>query len=469
MAHFFARAVPCVAAVVALSVPPSRSAAAQVVASRGAVPRADTLSRRGALDSLVAVATFDSAWRIVGLSLENRGIERPDWDSVRHELRPLAARAVTDSALRAVIDDMLRRLGESHFAILAGARAPGGNDVATAGRRGGTLGTAGVEPRIVDGRLIAWRVEPDGPARRAGLAPGWTLLRIDDVSVPRVPARSDDHRTATRRLSAMTDALRALHGAPGSTVRIVARDDRGVRRTLRFRRDSVRGPTSQFGNLPVLPAGLAFTRRTISDGRCIAVIAFEYWLPPVMPALDRAIDSARTCAGVVLDLRGNLGGVAGMTMGVAGHFLTEPRVLGTMRARGEELRFVANPRRVTDDGSVVEPFGGPVAILVDELSASTSEMFAVGLQALGRARVFGERSAGQALPAMATRLPNGDVLMHVIADFVAPDGSRIEGRGVMPDELVPTDLAAIRAGRDPTLQAAVRWIARTPVLTARSP
>ena len=181
---------------------------------------------------------------------------------------------------------------------------------------------------------------------------------------------------------------------------------------------------------------------------------------PIMSTLDRAVDSVRSCAGIVLDLRGNLGGVAGMMMGVAGHFLTEERTLGIMRTRGEEMRFVANPRRSTDAGVPVEPYAGPVAILVDGMSASTSEMFAAGLQALGRARVFGERTAGQALPAMATKLPSGDVLMHVVADFVAADGTRIEGRGVMPDELVRLDRRDIVANRDAPLEAALRWIDR---------
>ena len=102
----------------------------------------------------------------------------------------------------------------------------------------------------------------------------------------------------------------------------------------------------------------------------------------------------------------------------------------------------------------------PVAIVVDGLSASTSEMFAAAMQAIGRARVFGERTAGQALPAMATRLPSGDVLMHVVADFVAPDGTRIEGRGVIPDELVPLTRADLTAGRDAPLEAAIRWMDR---------
>jgi carboxyl-terminal processing protease len=109
----------------------------------------------------------------------------------------------------------------------------------------------------------------------------------------------------------------------------------------------------------------------------------------------------------------------------------------------------------------VEPFSGNLAILVDGLSASTSEMFAAAMQALGRARIFGERTAGQALPAMATRLPNGDVLMHVVADFVSPDGSRIEGRGVMPDEAAPLTQADVVNGRDAPLAAAIRWIEQT--------
>ena len=224
----------------------------------------------------------------------------------------------------------------------------------------------------------------------------------------------------------------------------------------------MRGPFSKFGNLPPLPATFEMTRRTLADGRCAAVIHFEYWMPPIMPALDRAVDAARGCGGIVLDLRGNLGGVAGMMMGAAGHFLNEPRTLGIMRTHGEEMRFVANPRRATDSGVLVEPFAGDLAILVDGLSASTSEMFAAAMQAIGRARVFGERTAGQALPAVATRLPTGDVLMHVVADFVAPDGTRIEGRGVIPDEVVRLTRADLAAGRDAPLEV------RDPLVRAAS-
>jgi carboxyl-terminal processing protease len=162
----------------------------------------------------------------------------------------------------------------------------------------------------------------------------------------------------------------------------------------------------------------------------------------------------------VLDLRGNPGGLAAMLMGISGHFLTERTVLGTMKTRETQLRFTANPRQVSAAGERVTPFGGPVAILVDSLTGSASECFAGGMQSIGRARVFGQSSMGQALPAVFDRLPNGDTLIHAYGDFVTADGTRLEGRGVVPDEEVPLTRQDLLAGRDATLERALHWIDR---------
>jgi carboxyl-terminal processing protease len=68
---------------------------------------------------------------------------------------------------------------------------------------------------------------------------------------------------------------------------------------------------------------------------------------------------------------------------------------------------------------------------------------------------------GQALPALFDRLPNGDVLIHAFGDFVTADGTRLEGRGVVPDEAVPLRRADLLAGRDRALEAALAWIDRS--------
>jgi carboxyl-terminal processing protease len=102
-----------------------------------------------------------------------------------------------------------------------------------------------------------------------------------------------------------------------------------------------------------------------------------------------------------------------------------------------------------------------VAVLVDSLTASASECFAGALQSLGRARVFGQTTMGQALPASTRSLPNGDVLMYAVGDFVTSTGRRLEGVGVVPDEIVPLVPADLAAGRD-ALSHAVRWIDSQP-------
>jgi carboxyl-terminal processing protease len=125
-----------------------------------------------------------------------------------------------------------------------------------------------------------------------------------------------------------------------------------------------------------------------------------------------------------------------------------------MRSRTETLHFVVNPQ--------AQRYTGKVAILIDELSASTSEIFAGGLQDLRRARVFGRRSPGAALPSVIEQLPNGDRYQYAISDYVSASGKALEGQGVTPDVPVALDLKALRAGKDPDIVAATRWIKEKP-------
>jgi carboxyl-terminal processing protease len=190
------------------------------------------------------------------------------------------------------------------------------------------------------------------------------------------------------------------------------------------------------------------------------VIAFNVWMAAVDARFQQAMDEFRTADGIIVDLRGNPGGLAAMLMGISGQFVAERKTLGVMKMREGELKFTANPRVVSASGARVEPYSGPLAILVDTMSGSASECFTGGMQSIGRARVFGQVSMGQALPALFDRLPNGDVLIHAYGDFVTATGTRLEGRGVIPDEVVPLRRDDLLAGRDRTLEAALAWVDR---------
>jgi carboxyl-terminal processing protease len=219
------------------------------------------------------------------------------------------------------------------------------------------------------------------------------------------------------------------------------------------------GDVVSFGNLPPFRARIRIQDARTPAGRLVGVVGFNVWMPIVAQPFESAIDRFRDADGIVIDLRGNPGGLADMIRGIAGHVLAEPLLLGRMRMRAVNLEFRANPRRATADGRRVEPYAGPVAVLVDALTGSASECFAGGLQSLGRVRVFGNATMGRALPAATRSLPNGDVLMYAVGDFVTSNGRRLEGDGVVPDEVVPMEPGALAAGRDAEWYA-LRWIDR---------
>ena len=95
---------------------------------------------------------------------------------------------------------------------------------------------------------------------------------------------------------------------------------------------------------------------------------------------------------------------------------------------------------------------------MDGSSASTSEIFAGGLKDLGRARIFGTRSAAAALPSIIEKLPNGDGFQYAIANYVSEGGEALEANGVTPDVEVKLTRKALLAGHDAVVDAAVDWI-----------
>ena len=239
-----------------------------------------------------------------------------------------------------------------------------------------------------------------------------------------------------------------------------SRTARGRRSTLSLERRPEQGEPVTVGSLPTMFVRVESERKQTPGGKTAGVIRFNVWMAAVDALFQQAVDRFRAFDGIIIDLRGNPGGLAGMMMGTSGHFVGERKTLGVMKTRENELRFFVNPRLVSAAGERVQPYAGPVAILVDAMSGSASECFAGGMQSIGRVRVFGQPSMGQALPALFDKMPNGDVLIHAYGDFVTAEGTRLEGRGVIPDEVVPLVRADLLAGRDRTLEMALAWIDR---------
>jgi carboxyl-terminal processing protease len=401
----------------------------------------------------LGVETFDAAWTVIRDTHFDPAMNGVDWNSVKTELRPKAVAARTDGELRAVVRDMLSRLGQSHFALI-----PAGADVSTAGKSD-LSGHVGFDTRLVGRDIVVTRVAAGSSAATAGVRTGWILEAVDSQPIQQilapVPASMPTRLFQVEAFRAIEVRLR---GPSGSRVQLTFRDaaDRTVPIALE-RRPEI-GEPARVGNLPTMYVRVESERQRTPTGGTVGVIRFNVWMAAVDASFQKAMDQHRQADGIVVDLRGNPGGLAVMLRGLSGHFLTEPTALGVMKTRDSELRFTANPRLVDGSGQRVTPFAGPLAILVDAMTGSASECFAGGMQSLGRARVFGQSTMGQALPAVFHRLPNEDVLIHAYGDFVTANGTRLEGRGVIPDEQVPLSREDLLGGRDATMERALQWI-----------
>lgn len=432
-----------------------------LVAILVAAPASALAQGRPPFDPAIEVASFDTAWTRVRDTYYDAELRGLDWNGLRDSLRPLVARGASRADTRAVITRLLSNLGESHFGLIPGDAM----NVAAPTSGPARAGDAGMDVRFIDSLLVVTHVEQGTPAWGDGIRAGWVIDAIDTLQVINALRATASisapaaRRFAQVRLTLMLNNL--LSGAAGSTLRLTMRDGNDRTREMRVGLRATPGEVVEFGQLPPLNVRFEQERRP-EPGGCIGVIRFNTFMTPVMPQYQDAMASFADCRGVVIDLRGNLGGLGAMVIGMSGYILAEAETLGTMRMRGATMRYVSRPVQVTRTGQPARPFNGTVAIVVDELSASTTEILAVAWQQLGRARVFGTPSAGQALPAMLTTLPNGDRLMYVVADFVGPHGHRVEGAGVSPDELIPHTRRALLDGRDSSLEAAIGWVRQAP-------
>jgi|SRR5581483_1700279 len=374
-----------------------------------------------------------------------------DWQAIHDEYRPRIEKAASRDEARAITQEMLGRLKQSHFAIIPAAI------YSVLDQDEGGPGVAGIDARVLDGEAVVTSVDPGSSAEKQGVRPGWTIQRAGGKELKAIigQARSNP---AVHELQLTRAVLARLSGPIGGTLDAAFLDGSGNTVTLKLELTAPRGTLSAFGNLP--PQRVWYETRTLGS---TAYVRFNLFLdlPRIMARFQQTVNDCKSCDGLVIDLRGNPGGIGGMAMGMAGFLVKQPNQrLGTMYMRDTTLNFVVNPR--------ADVFSAPVAILVDGCSASTSEIFAGGLQDLGRARVFGTPTAAAALPSAFERLPNGDGFQYAVANYVSEGGQPLEGLGVTPDVEVKLTRAALLAGHDPVLDAAVDWI-KTESLRRKTP
>jgi carboxyl-terminal processing protease len=294
------------------------------------------------------------------------------------------------------------------------------------------------------GQVIVLAAAPGGPAERAGIRAGDLLVAIDNHSVrqwdlPRITTHLRGRRGTRVKLTIQPRGPKRGR-KPGM------RGKRARPRTLSLVRDTIRSMDVLKGSVGH-GVGLVQVRR-FSHGSARGVIR-------AIGALRKA--EGGKLRGLVLDLRNNPGGLMDEGIRLADHFLAKGLIVRKVGKRGRlrESEFAHSKGTLT---------GVPMVVLINQGTASASEIVAAALRDHRRATLLGERSFGKGSMQSIIPLPDGSRLKLTIARYFRPSGKAIAGRGVQPHVRV----TGARGGSTPPTTAlsapsrAVKSVAKMP-------
>jgi len=287
-------------------------------------------------------------------------------------------------------------------------------------------------------------VTPGSPAAAAGVEPGWEIYALPNGAGPTEVGVFRVAGTPAERLEFET----------GKGWERKSSDDWQTSDAA-FAAEQLR--KVEFRHVPAQPITI-FTNKDLAGGvRYIRLGSFNY--PQALDFVLKELDRAGR-AGVVLDLRGNEGGLVAQEMRLLDRLLPENSIVGT---------------RVTTGGAFTTRTGGgakytgPLVVLIGPGSASAAECVAAALQDHARATLLGRSTSGQTLTSRTWPLPGGGTLTLPYADVLRPNGKRIDGVGVIPDIPIMPGIEDVRAGRDPVLERALLELAAAAVRAKDSP
>lgn len=265
----------------------------------------------------------------------------------------------------------------------------------------GEFGGLGIEVGQQDGFVKVIAPIDDTPAAKAGLRAGDLIVRLDNRPVKGM---------------SLNDAVKLMRGEPGTNIDLtVLREGKGEPFTVTLTRAVVQVKSVR--------------SRMIDDGLgYVRISQFQSRTGKDLVAAVNALkqEAGGKLQGLVLDLRNNPGGVLNAAVQVSDAFLRDGKIVYT-DGRREKLQtsWFATPDDLLDDA--------PLVVLVNEGSASASEIVAGALQDHGRAIIMGSQTFGKGSVQTIMPLKEGGAIKITTARYFTPAGRSIQAEGIKPD------------------------------------
>ncbi len=370
------------------------------------------------------------SWRLVNQSYLDDSFNHQNWWLLRQDLlkRPLDDREETYDT----IEEMLASLDEP-FTRLLRPEQYHNLQVSTAGELSGVGLQININPDTGNLEVVA-PIE-GSPAEAVGIKARDRILRIDDV----------DTTTMT-----LDEAATKMRGPRGTTVSLTISpyQKESEVRDVKIVRDRISlSPVTASLNQPTPKFPVGYIRLNQFSANAAQEMA-------------EAINNLEKegAEGYILDLRNNPGGLLQAGIQVARLWMNQGTIVYTVNRQGVQDSFTASGTALTDD---------PLVLLVNQGTASASEILAGALQDNGRAILVGEKTFGKGLIQSLFELPDGAGLAITVAKYETPSHSDIHKLGIQPDKVVsqdPISYQQIGTKDDLQYEAAIEFLTGNSVL-----
>jgi carboxyl-terminal processing protease len=369
-------------------------------------------------------------WRIVNRNYLDDTFNHQNWAAVRQKI--LSTAFTDQKAAYAAIEEMLKSLNDP-FTRFLDPEQYRSLQVNTSGELTGVGLQIALNPET--GKLEVVAPIAGSPAEKAGIKPRDRILKIEGIS--------------TEKLT-LDEAASKMRGPIGTLVTLLIERDGEGEKEFKVVRDRI--------SLNPVIASL----RTTPEGIPIGYLRLTQFNANAPMELAHAINNLekKGAAAYILDLRNNPGGLLQAGIEVARLWLNSGTIVYTVNRQGIQGSFESFGPALTDD---------PLVVLVNQGTASASEILAGALQDNGRARLIGETTFGKGLIQSLFELSDGSGLAVTIAKYETPKHKDINKLGIKPDLIVtsePMTREQIGTELDPQYQAAVELLAKNSVLAA---
>jgi carboxyl-terminal processing protease len=357
--------------------------------------------------SVTPDGVFDRAWRIVKNNYIDSDFNHQDWNKWHNRYD---AKIKTKADSYVAIETMLESLNDPYTRFLKPEEfAEQDRDI--------DARVFGIGVYISDykGNVVIANVIEGSPAEKSGLKAGDRILKVNGKSTKGM---------------ALKDVAEAVRGKAGSKVSLeVLRNQKQISKNIYRKEVKLKSVKHK-----MLNDKMAYIKLSTFISEDAAIETYE------------ALKATKKSQGIILDLRGNHGGLLPNAITISNMFIKEGTIVSVVDRANNKKDYNADAQGFLT--------GKPMVVLINGESASASEILSGALKDHKRALLVGEKTFGKGLVQRILKLPDGSGINLTVAKYLTPNGNDIGHKGINPDYKVDYTVKQFLAGKDPQLAKA---------------